>query len=91
MDLASYHSAAVRRFTEPAPLVLVRRGRLMVRNLRREHISTQELMANLREGGIDKLADVKMARMEPDGHISVIRYPGASEAPPQRELPLGGG
>ena len=36
-------------------------------------IGVSELMAGLREQGVDKLADVKMARMEPDGSISVIR------------------
>ncbi len=73
LDWASYRYAAVRRLVEPAPLVLVRRGRILARNLRREFITVPELMAGLREQGIDKLADVKMARMEADGHISVIR------------------
>jgi uncharacterized membrane protein YcaP (DUF421 family) len=73
MDWAAYRFEVVRRFSEPGPLVLVRRGRMIVGNLRRESITTPELMASLREQGIDKLADVKMARMEPDGQISVIR------------------
>jgi uncharacterized membrane protein YcaP (DUF421 family) len=73
MDVASYRFHTIRRFAEPAPLVLVRRGRLQRRNMRRENISTPELLACLREQGIDKLADVKFARMEPDGQISVIR------------------
>jgi uncharacterized membrane protein YcaP (DUF421 family) len=84
MDMASFRSKAVRRLVEPMPLVLVRRGRLMHRNLRREYITTPELMASLREQGIDKLADVKIARMEADGQISVIRQTrgdGASAAP----------
>jgi uncharacterized membrane protein YcaP (DUF421 family) len=73
MDWASYRFNVVRRFTEPRPLVLVRRGRIIARNLRREFVTIPELMASLREQGIDKLADVKMARMEADGAISVIR------------------
>ena len=63
----------MRRFVEPAPLVLVRRGEMVARNLRREYITVPELMACLREQGVDKLADVKVARMEPDGQISVIK------------------
>jgi uncharacterized membrane protein YcaP (DUF421 family) len=84
MDWASHRSAWVRRFTEAPPLVLVRRGRLLARNMRREFITTAELMACLREQGIDKLADVKFARLEADGQISVIREPRAagSENPP---------
>jgi uncharacterized membrane protein YcaP (DUF421 family) len=84
MDVASFRCNAIRRFTEPAPLVLVRRGRLQRRNMRRENISTPELLASLREQGIDKLADVKFARMEPDGQISVIRQPSDAPASAQR-------
>ena len=73
MDWAAFRFNAVRRFSEPGPLVLVRRGRMIARNMRREFITTPELMASLREQGIDKLSEVKMARMEPDGRISVIR------------------
>ena len=70
--------------------MLVRRGQLIGRNLRREHVTNEELMASLREQGIDKLADVKIARMEADGHISVIRYDGHKDPGP-RESPLSRG
>ena len=84
LDAASFRWKFVRRMAEPTPLVLVRRGRLLHRNLRREYITTPELMASLREQGIDKLADVKIARMEPDGQISVIREPRRDgDAPPE--------
>ncbi|MFT3664563.1 DUF421 domain-containing protein [Piscinibacter sp.] len=72
LDWGGYRSRWIRRLAEPPPLVLVRHGRLMRRNLRREFITVPELMASLREHGIEKLADVKIARMEPDGQISVI-------------------
>lgn len=73
MDWASFRWPAVRRFVEPPPVVLVRHGRLMRHNMKRELVSVPELMASLREQGIAKLADVKVARMEPDGGISVIK------------------
>jgi uncharacterized membrane protein YcaP (DUF421 family) len=73
LDWAGYRFNAVRRFVEPPPVVLIRHGRLIGRNLRRELITIPELMASLRTQGVDKLADVKIARMEPDGGISVIR------------------
>jgi uncharacterized membrane protein YcaP (DUF421 family) len=91
MDAASFRFAAVRRWVEPVPLVLVRRGELQLRNLRREYITTQELMACLREQGIDKLADVKMARMEADGQISVIRESHANPRPASPPARNGGG
>lgn len=73
MDWASFRFKPVRRFIEPPPVVLVRHGQLIHRNLRREFVTIPELMASLRSHGVDKLADVKIARMEPDGGISVIR------------------
>jgi len=79
LDWASYRFKAVRRFVEPPPVVLVRHGRLIRRNLRSELVTVPELMASLRAHGIDKLADVKIARMEPDGGISVIREKHAEE------------
>ena len=54
MDWASYHSRVVRGFIEPPPLVLVRHGRMLRRNMRREYVTVPELMARLREHGIEK-------------------------------------
>ncbi|HEV6965892.1 DUF421 domain-containing protein [Roseateles sp.] len=79
LDWGSFRFKAVRKLVEPPPLVLVRRGRMIRRNMRREFVTVPELMASLRGHGIDKLADVKIARMEPDGAISVIREKHAED------------
>lgn len=75
--------------------MLVRRGRLLPRNMRAELVTVPELMASLRAQGIEKLAEVKMARMEPDGGISVIREKSPASAAddddpptPRRRQPL---
>jgi uncharacterized membrane protein YcaP (DUF421 family) len=82
VDWGSYRNHVIARLAAPPPLVLVRRGRIQWRNLRREFLTVPELMAHLREQGVDKLADVKIARMEADGAISVIRNgDGATAAP----------
>lgn len=89
LDWASYRFHAVRRFIEPPPVVLVRHGRLMRRNMRSELVTVPELMTSLRAHGIDKLAEVKIARMEPDGGISVIREKGeGDDGVSDRRLPL---
>ncbi|MEJ1164807.1 YetF domain-containing protein [Variovorax sp. CCNWLW186] len=51
----------------------MRHGRLVTRTLRKERISVDELMAKLREHGIDDLGLVRVALLEADGKISVIR------------------
>lgn len=73
LDWGAFRFKAVRRFAEPAALVLVRDGRVNHRNLRREFISMPELMAQLRINGVDDVAKVRRACMESDGQISVIK------------------
>ena len=73
LDFLSFHFESVRRFAEPSRLTLIRRGAPQLRNLRREFITMEELLAKLREQGIDDIQEVKAAFMESDGQISVIR------------------
>ena len=88
LDMAAYRFPAVRRVLEAKPLPLVRQGKLMRRNLRKEFITHEELMAKLREQGIEKLEDVKAATMESDGEISVIKNePDSGPAKKRKDLP----
>ena len=81
LDMAAFRIPALRRLMEPKALPLVQNGKLLRRHLRREMISVEELMAVLRQHGIEKLEQVKSAIMEGDGEISVIRDEGRAEAP----------
>jgi uncharacterized membrane protein YcaP (DUF421 family) len=74
LDWGSYRFEWVRRLTEPPPLLLVRNGRLLRANLRQEMLSVDELCSKLRQQGVEDVAQVKTAFMEPDGTISVIRH-----------------
>lgn len=90
LDWAAWRFEAVRRIVEPGPLHLIRRGRLLRDNLRRELLTIDELNSKLRQQGIENIADVKAAYMESDGSISVIRRDGsepAQPAPRQSTLP----
>jgi len=73
LDFAAYRFAPLRRLLEPRPLPLVRNGRLLRHNLRKEFLTEDEVTAQLREKGIEDLAQVKQACMESDGRISVIK------------------
>jgi uncharacterized membrane protein YcaP (DUF421 family) len=72
LDWLSFRSPLIRRLIEPPPLLLIKDGELQKRNMRREMISEDELMMQLRLQGIDDLKKVKQAHMESDGKISVI-------------------
>lgn len=76
IDWSAYHSPLLRRWIEPPAVLLVRDGKPMLRNLRREMISREELMAKLHEHGIEALADVQIARMESGGEITVTARKG---------------
>lgn len=73
LDWLAFRFPSVRRLVEPDALPLIRDGRLLRHNMRREFITEEELWARLREQGIDDLARVKAAYLEPDGNFSVIR------------------
>jgi uncharacterized membrane protein YcaP (DUF421 family) len=72
LDAVSYRFPAVRRIVEPRALTLVEDGRLIREHMRRELVTREEIESAMRQSGIEALADVKSARMEPDGRISVI-------------------
>lgn len=82
VDTAAYRWGWVRRLIEPPETPLVRDGRLLHDNLRRERVSREELDAQLRLNGIDDPARVRLACMEADGAVSVI----PKEAGPPPEL-----
>ena len=54
------------------PSMLVNHGQVIADHMRREAISTDELMMAIREHGIERLEDVKMAVIEVDGTISIV-------------------
>jgi uncharacterized membrane protein YcaP (DUF421 family) len=78
LDWLSYHSTVVQRLTRPEPVPLVRDGEVLRHNLRKELITTAELMAELRLQGVEHPSEVRLAAIEGDGRISVIKSEGES-------------
>lgn len=76
IDWLNYRVAWVRRFAEPPPLLLVRDGQLIRRNMRIERITEKELRAKLREQGVSSLKSVKRMYLESDGQFSVVKHSG---------------
>lgn len=86
LDWLSYRSKRFARWIEPPPLPLIRDGRIVRVNLRKELITLDDLRSQLREQGVDEIARVKLACMEGDGHISVIKHePDQPRVPRKRE------
>ena len=72
LNWLDYRIPALRPLLRPAPLPLIRDGRLQRRNMRRELITEEELMAKLREQGLERVEDVKASFLEGEGNISVV-------------------
>lgn len=90
INFLSFYFPPFRRFALPRPLLLVRDGVKLERNLRRELIAEDELYEMLREHEIEDLAEVRRAYLEPDGRLTVLRQrrgarPGTG---PERRRPI---
>lgn len=72
-DWLSFKSPWFSRLIESPPLPLIKNGKMLRRNMRRELITEEELMSQLREQGLDDVEKVKEAYIESDGHISVVQ------------------
>jgi uncharacterized membrane protein YcaP (DUF421 family) len=92
LDVLSWRFSLVRRFAMPSRLTLVRDGVMQLRNMRREYITREEIEQKLREQGIASLSEVKVAYLEGDGQISVIkRDKGEAPQPAPRKSAAAGG
>ena len=61
------------RLIRDPKLKLIDKGRLLRRNMRREFVTKEELMAQIREQGLEDCSEVKAAYLEADGSISIIK------------------
>lgn len=67
-------SRAFERAVEGEPALLVHHGHVIERALRRENISREELLANLRSQGIFDITEVRAVVLETSGKLSVLRF-----------------
>lgn len=55
-------------------ICLIKNGRYLHKNMRREFITKKELNSQLRVNGAEDVKKVKHAYLEPNGEISIIKY-----------------
>jgi Predicted membrane protein len=73
LDWLAYYSPSFRRLIEAPALPLIKDGKWVRINLKKEWITTDEVEAKLREQGIDDLSKVRIAYLESSGELGVIR------------------
>lgn len=76
LDWAAYRWDVARRLTEPPPILMIRNGRPLLRNMRKEFVTREDLQAQLRQAGIDDIAQVRVAYLEGDGKFSILKHGG---------------
>jgi uncharacterized membrane protein YcaP (DUF421 family) len=74
LNSLGYYFPLIDRLIAPPPLLVIRDGKMVRNNMRREFLTKEELMAQLREQGVDDIARVKTAYLEGDGNISVVTF-----------------
>jgi uncharacterized membrane protein YcaP (DUF421 family) len=82
LNWLSYRIHRLERLVAAPPLLIIRDGRLLYRNMRQEFLTEDELRANLRGQGYDDVSTIERAFVEPDGRISV--FPSNNGQSPQR-------
>lgn len=80
LSAAVYRFEFIQKLVQPKPLLLVREGSLVRGNMRKEFITTDELMSLLRSQGVYELQSVQHAYLEADGQLSVRKRGNAPEA-----------
>jgi uncharacterized membrane protein YcaP (DUF421 family) len=73
LDWLAWRFPRLQPILTPPPLKLVENGKVLERSLRREMLPLEELMSQLRQEGVEDLKQVKVARLEGDGRLSVIK------------------
>ncbi|HEX8369000.1 MAG TPA: YetF domain-containing protein [Pyrinomonadaceae bacterium] len=85
LDFLGTKSKFFERLISPKKLCLIKNGELLRRNMRKEMITKEELMSQLRLQGVEDISEVKESYLEPGGNVSVIKKnPGDDVKKPEK-------
>ena len=73
MSWISYLSPRAEKLLDGEPRVVIRDGKLLKENLRRDRMTQSEVESEMRIAGIANMAEVAWAILEPQGKISFIK------------------
>lgn len=74
INAASYRFRFVEKLVSSPPIQVIRDGRMLRRNMRREFLTEEELMSSLRQQSIASVDEVKAAYIEGEGALTVVRF-----------------
>lgn len=79
LDYLGFKSRTVEAILRPSPLPLIKNGMILRPNMEQEMITEEELFSQLRQQGILDISEVKEARLEGDGKVSIIKIEEKSD------------
>lgn len=79
INFLNYHVPVIEKLLSSPPLLVIKEGKLLKRNMRKEFLTEEELISYLRTHGIADITKVKKAFVEPEGEITAITYDETSE------------
>ncbi len=88
VDAISYRWPRVGRVLKARPKLLIENGEPNRKVMRREFMTDEEVASILRLHGIEDIAVVKRARIEPNGMVSVVRRDGGETDVPEPPVAL---
>ena len=81
--LLTFRSTRLESILEGDATVLVRNGKFVERNLRRERVTPEEVFSEMHLSGVDRIEDVRWAILEPEGKIAIV--PASPESSRQKK------
>ena len=85
LNWLGYRFPRIGRLVHPQPLLLVKDGEMLKRNMRKEFITEDELMSMLRQLGVNDISHASEVHMEGDGQISVVTVDKEQHSPPEKK------
>ncbi|UYP18500.1 DUF421 domain-containing protein [Rhodococcus sp. Z13] len=77
----------LRGITHGVPVVIVEQGEPDMKNLRRERLSLDDLLAAARQNGIRRFSEIELAILETNGRISFFTRVAAKDGAPDEPEP----
>lgn len=74
LDWLGFRSRMIGRFLEPGSILLIKNGLVRRPELKKQMITEDELLSQLRLQGVEKFEHVKECRLESTGDFSVLKF-----------------
>ena len=68
----TYNNKSISKFLQGEPILLVHGGVILKKHLEKVRLTEDELLAAMREHGVDSIHKVDLAVLEADGNISIL-------------------